>query len=131
MAAHGLDPGIVVQGVQSVASPALHAALASGALVNVEVRPSVADGLAGNVEPGSITLELLEQHVRDVVLVEETQITDAMRWLLVHEHVLVEGSAAVGVAAMLAGMRPQAGPVAVLLTGRNVAGSVLQQYVLG
>ena len=59
------------------------------------------------------------------------QITDAMRWLLVHEHVLVEGSAAVGVAALLAGMRPQAGSLAVLLTGRNVAGSVLQQYVLG
>ena len=44
--------------------------------------------------------------MRDVVLVEEAQITDAMRWLLVHEHVLVEGSAAVGVAALLGGMRP-------------------------
>src|SRR5206468_12871788 len=116
---------------QSVASPALHAALASGALVGVEVRPSVADGLSGNVEQGSITLGLLERHVREVVLVEEAEITDAMRWLPVHEHVLVEGSVAAGVAALLAGMRPPAGPVAVLLTGRNVAASVLQQYVLG
>jgi threonine dehydratase len=131
VAAHGVDPAILVQGAQSVASPALHAALASGALVDVEVRPSVADGLSGNVEKDSITLGLLKQHVHDVVLVEEAQITDAMRWLLVHEHVLVEGSAAVGVAALLAGMRPQAGSLAVLLTGRNVAGSVLQQYVLG
>jgi threonine dehydratase len=131
VAAHGVDPGIVVQGAQSVASPALHAALAAGALVDVDVRPSIADGLAGNVEKGSITLDLLKQHVREVVLVDEAQITDAMRWLLVHEHVLVEGSAAVGVAALLGGLRPQAGPVAVLLTGRNVAASVLQQYVLG
>jgi threonine dehydratase len=130
-AAHGIDPGIDVQGAQSVASPALHAALHSGALVDVKVRPSVADGLSGNVEKDSITLDLLKQHVREVVLVEEDQITDAMRWLLVHEHVLVEGSAAVGVAALLGGMRPQAAPVVVVLTGRNVAASVLQQHVLG
>ena len=131
VAAHGVDPGIVVQGVQSVASPALHAALAAGALVDVEVHPSVADGLAGNVEPGSITLDLLKQHVREVMLVEETEITGAMRWLLEHEHVLVEGAAAVGVAVLLGGWRPLAGPVAVLLTGRNVAASVLRQYILG
>jgi threonine dehydratase len=131
VAAHGIDSSIVVQGAQSVASPALHAALGAGARVDVEVRPSVADGLAGNVEKDSITFELLEQHVREVVLVEEAQITDAMRWMLVHEHVLVEGSAAVGVAALLGGMRPPAWPLVVLLTGRNVAASVLQQYVLG
>ena len=111
-----------MQGAQSVASPALHAALAAGALVNVEVRPSVADGLAGNVEQDSITFDLLNEHVRDIVLVEESQITEAMRWLLLHEHVLVEGSGAVGVAALLGGLRPNDGPIAVLLTGRNVAG---------
>jgi threonine dehydratase len=131
VAAHGIDPAITVRGVQSVASPALHAAWESGALVDVEVRPSVADGLAGNVEHDSITLDLLKEHVSDVMLVEEAQITDAMRWLLVHEHVLVEGSGAVGVAALLGGLRPPDAPVAVLLTGRNVAASVLQQYVLG
>ena len=131
VAAHGIDSAIVVAGAQSVASPALHAALQSGGLVDVDVLPSVADGLSGNVEKDSITLDLLKQHVREVMLVEEAQITQAMRWLLVHEHVLVEGSAAVGVAALLAGARPEAAPVVVLLTGRNVAASVLQQYVLG
>ncbi|MGI9144964.1 MAG: threonine ammonia-lyase [Chloroflexota bacterium] len=131
VAAHGLDPSIVVYGAQSVASPALHAALHSGPLAKVEVRPSLADGLAGNVENDSITLDLVKQHVADIVLVEEVQIADAMRWLLVHEHVLVEGSAAVGVAAVLDGLRPPAGPMVILLTGRNVATSVLQQYVVG
>jgi len=131
VAAHGIDPHIVVLGAQSVASPALHDALASGTLVDVQVRSSVADGLSGNVEKDSITFGLLQQHVPEVVLVEEARITQAMRWLLVHEHVLVEGSAAVGVAALLAGTRPRAGPMAIVLTGRNVAASVLQQYVLG
>jgi threonine dehydratase len=130
VAAHGLDPEIAIYGAQSVASPALHAALVAGALVSVDVRPSLADGLAGNVEGGSITFDLLKEHIREVVLVEESDIVDAMRWLIQHEHVLVEGSAAVGVAALLRGRVPLEAPMVLVLTGRNVAASVLQQYVL-
>ena len=121
VAAHGLDPTLSVYGAQSVASPALHAALAAGRIVSVDVQPSLADGLAGNVEGGSITFGLLQQHVQEVVLVEETAIGEAMRWLLEHEHVLVEGSAAVGVAALLGGLIRLDGPAVAVLTGRNVS----------
>ena len=121
--------GRTVVGVQSAASPALEAAFHAGRRVTVEVRESLADGLAGNVEDGSITIALMAQHVADVRLVSEAQIAAAMRWLLEHEHVLVEGSAAVGVAALLDGFGP-VGPIALLLTGRNVAATVLRQYVL-
>jgi threonine dehydratase len=117
-----------VVGVQSEASPALHAARQAGGLVRVEVRPSLADGLAGNVEPGSITFDLVRRFVAEMLLVRERSIAQAMRWLLERERVLVEGSAAVGVAALLGGYRPSA-PVAVVLTGRNVAASVLQRSV--
>jgi threonine dehydratase len=130
VAAHGLDPTVAVIGAQSVTSPALHAALAAGALVPVEVLPSLADGLAGNVEADSITLDLLKQHVPSVLLVEETAIVEAMRWLLEFEHVLVEGSAAVGVAALRRGPTSMTGPIVVVLSGRNVAASVLRQYLL-
>jgi threonine dehydratase len=130
VAAHGLDPAIAVFGAQSTASPALHAALQAGARVPVDVLPSLADGLSGNVEEGSITFDLLKEHVRQVVLVTESDIVDAMRWLLEHEHVLVEGSAAVGVAALLRGLLPTEGPLVLVLTGRNVAAEVLRQYVL-
>jgi len=126
---HGLNPNATVVGVQSEASPALHAALASDRLVPVEVLPSLADGLAGNVEAGSITFDLLRAHVREVALVSEAAIADAMRWLLGNEHVLVEGSGAVGVAALLGGRQAWPGPMALVLTGRNVAASVLQDVV--
>jgi len=129
VAAHGLDPNATVIGVQSEASPALRAALANGRLVPVDVLPSLADGLAGNVEAGSITFDLLRTHVREVVLVSEAAIADAMRWLLANEHVLVEGSGAVGAAALLGRDHRWSGPVAVILTGRNVASSVLQGVV--
>jgi threonine dehydratase len=129
-AAHGIDSDIRIYGVQSEASPALHAALCAGRLVTVDVKDSLADGLAGNVEHGSITFDLLTTHVRDVVLVSEAQIAEAMRWMLMHEHVLVEGSAAVGVAALLHRKLGTRGPLVVILTGRNVASSVLSKLLL-
>jgi threonine dehydratase len=129
-AAHGVDPEIQIVGVQSEASPSLHAALIAGKLVHVEVKDSLADGLAGNVEAGSITFELLTRHVREVLLVSEQAIGEAMRWLLVHEHVLVEGSAAVGVAALLQHTLDGKGPLVIILTGRNVAAAVLSKLLL-
>jgi threonine dehydratase len=132
VAAHGLDARLTVYGAQSVASPALHAAKSAGRLVPVPIEDSLADGLAGNVEPGSITFDLVDQYVRQIVLVGETDIARAMRFALEHEHVLVEGSAAVGIAALQRGLLDldDAGQVVLVLTGRNVAMSVLRQYVL-
>jgi threonine dehydratase len=55
-----------------------------------------------------------------------------MRLVLEQEHCLVEGSAAVTVAALLKGELPIAGKrVALLLTGRNVAPSVLRSILTG
>jgi threonine dehydratase len=131
VAAHGINPEIQVYGVQSEASPALHAALVHGERVTVDVQDSLADGLAGNVEAGSITLDLLQQHVAQVALVSEQQIAEAMRWLLRNEHVLVEGSAAVGPAALLTERIDHLrGPIALILTGRNVAASIVSKVLL-
>ena len=52
-----------------------------------------------------------------------------MRWLLFNERVVVEGAAAVGVAALLSGRLEVDAPVCVVLTGRNVSASVLQRIV--
>lgn len=122
-------PGIRVIGVQSEASPALHAALTAGRLVSVPVEESLADGLAGNIEAGSITLPLTQAVVDEVALVREADIADAMRWLAAEHHVLVEGSAATALAALLAGrVANLAGRrVVLLLTGRNVTYEVMAQ----
>jgi threonine dehydratase len=131
IATHGIRPEAAVYGVQSDASPTLHDALAQNRVVVVDVKPSLADGLAGNLDKDTITFELVKTHVREVVLVSEEEILEAMQWLLVNERVVVEGSAAVGAAALLHRRVAPEGPVVVVLTGRNVAASVLQQYVHG
>lgn len=129
VAAHALHPDLVLYGVQSTASPALHAALEAGRLVPVELHDSLADGLAGNVEAGSITFDLVREHVARIALVDEPSIAEAMRFLLEEEHVLVEGSAAVGVAAVRRRLLDLHGPTVLVLTGRNVAARVLREFV--
>jgi threonine dehydratase len=127
LAAKGVRPEIAVYGAQSVASPALHAAVAAGRQVTVPVLDSLADGLSGNIAEGSITVELARRYVDQIVLVEEPEIAAAMRAILEQEHVLVEGSAAVTAAALQSGRLPVAGRrVVLVLTGRNVAPSVLR-----
>jgi threonine dehydratase len=121
--AHHARPGIRVFAVQSEASAALHASFAAGTLVAAQVLPSLADGLAGNIEPGSITWPLARRVVERVVLVSEAEIAEAIRWLLRAHHILVEGSAAVVVAAALARRLPDLGGAGAILTltGRNIA----------
>lgn len=131
LAAKALRPDVAVYGAQSVASPALHAALAAGRPVPVPVRDSLADGLSGNIAADSITVGLSGRYVDGIVLVDEQAIAAAMREVLEHEHVLVEGSSAVTAAALTAGLVDVAGAQVVLvLTGRNVAASVLR-HVFG
>lgn len=130
LTAKALRPAIQVHGAQSTASPALHAALAAGRQVTVPIHDSLADGLAGNIASGSITVELARRYVDGIQLVDEAEIGRAMRSVLEHEHCLVEGSAAVTVAALATGALPIAGKrVVLVLTGRNVAPSVLRAVV--
>src|SRR4051812_46934498 len=130
LAAKALNPTTQAHGAQSAASPALHAALAAGRQVPAPIAASLADGLAGNIATGSITVDLAARHVDSIVLVEEAEIAAAMRSVLEHEHCLVEGSAAVTVAALERGALDVAGRrVVLVLTGRNVAPRVLRSVL--
>jgi threonine dehydratase len=116
----GLATDARVVGVVPEASPAMQAAVAAGRVVEVEVRDTIADGLAGNIEPGSVTVELCARHVDEIVTVSEAEILDAMRFLVRSHGLVAEGAGAAVVAALRSGrIRPQGNTVA-LVTGRNV-----------
>jgi threonine dehydratase len=117
-----VNPKIRVIGVQSAASPQMYAAFEAGRLVTVPVLESLADGLAGNIEPGSPMYEIARRYVDEIVLVEEHEIAQAMAWYIEQHHLIVEGSGAVVLAALLnqhiTGISGKT--VAAVLTGRNV-----------
>jgi threonine dehydratase len=87
------------------------------------IAPTLADGVAGNIERDSITWKMCRQLVDEVVLVGEEQIADAMRWAIETHHLVVEGSGALGIAALRAGGGLAGRRAAVVLTGRNVDGT--------
>jgi threonine dehydratase len=112
----GIASNARIVGVVPEASPAMQAAVRG--VPEVEVRPTLADGLAGNIERGSVTIDLCARNVDEIVAVSEAQIAEAMRFL-VREHGLVaEGSGAAAVAAARAGYADR--DAVALVTGRNV-----------
>ncbi len=128
-----LNPALRIIGVQPSVSATMAAALRAGHMLTMPSEPSLADGLAGGIDPETITFGLIQRLVADIVTVSERQIAEAMRWLLDEHHLVVEGSGAVGVAALLNGLvaEVQGRQVVVLLTGRNVATGLLMQVLNG
>ena len=90
-----------VIGCQPKHSAAMAASIEAGRLVDVDHEPTLSDGTAGGIEPGSVTFDLCRRHVDDFILVSETEIGRAMFLLLKHHRLLVEGAAALSVAALL------------------------------
>ena len=89
--------------VEAERSPAFSTALAAGAITEVEVEETLADGLAGNLEPGSVTFPLVRDHVAAVVGVDEAAIEDGIRFLARAHGLVAEGAGAVPAAALLRG----------------------------
>jgi threonine dehydratase len=53
-----------ISGVEAAVSPAMSTAIRAGHVVPVPVQDTLADGLAGNLEPGTITVGLIRDHVQ-------------------------------------------------------------------
>lgn len=111
-----LRPEVRLVGVQSEATPAMHASLERGAAV-LEHRapPTLCEGLEGGVSERSFGY--VRRWIDAVQLVPESAVAGAMRWLWATHGLRVEGSAAVGVAAC---RQPLPSPVCIVLTGGNV-----------
>lgn len=114
-----------VLGVQSDHTRAVYDALTTGGMDPVDDLPTLADGLAGETDPYAVAA--CQAFGLTVELVPETALLGAIGATLLYEHLAIEGSAAVAVAAVLqGGLLPSGhGPVALVLSGGNVAPSVL------
>lgn len=119
-----MDPRPRVVGAQSVASPFMYAIFTHGTQHGVNELESLADGLAGPVEMGSITVPLVRRYVDDFVLVTEEQIASAIAYAWRKHGEIIEGSAAVALAAVMNGtirrQEPHTGPLVAVMSGGNI-----------
>ncbi len=119
-AAKLLRPAVRVVGVQAEVSAAIYESLKAGHMVTIPDRPSIADGIQGNIDLATITFPIIQEYVDDVVLVSEDAIRSALHHLLYKEKLLTEGSAAAAFAAVVEKKVKGNGPIVAVISGGNV-----------
>lgn len=121
-AVKGRVPKARVIGLTMQRGAAMKASLVAGRPVEVEEVASLADSLGGGIGlDNAVTFQMCRTLLDDVILLSEAEIAAGMRHAYAEEREVIEGAAAVGIAALLSGRLGRLdGPVAVVLSGRNV-----------
>ncbi len=122
LAVKTLNPKTRVIGITMERGAAMVASLAAGHPVDVEEEESLADSLGGGIGlQNRHTFEMVRNLVDECVLVSEEEIAAGIRLAYEEEGEVIEGGAAVGIAALLAGKVKLHGTTALVLSGKNIA----------
>jgi threonine dehydratase len=118
-------PSVRIVGAQSVHTAAMARSVAAGAVVPIASEPTLADGLAGQIDDDALAIG--QQCLDDIVTLSEDTIGETIAWLHHVEGLRVEGAGAVTVAALReairAGRPPADGPIVAIVSGRNIDAS--------
>ena len=82
-------------------SPVMYESIEQGKMVEIKTFATLADTCAGGIDLDTITFELCQKYVDEIVLVTEAEIADAIRVLFEQHRLVTEGSAALSVAYLL------------------------------
>jgi threonine dehydratase len=109
-------------------SPVLYECIKAGSIVDVPEQATLSESTAGGLEPESVTLDLCKRVIDRSILVSEEEILAAMRKVRESKGWIIEGAAAVALAAFFKeASRYQGKTVMVIICGGNVSSKVLQQ----
>lgn len=132
-AVKAMRPHARIIGVSMQQGAAMKASLDAGRPVQVEEVRSLADSLGGGIGlSNKLTFAMCRTLLDDVVLVSESEIAAGIRHAYEKEREIVEGAAAVGIAALLARkIDDLRGPIALVLSGRNIDMDMHRRIVNG
>lgn len=121
MALKGLNPRVKIVGVESSGAPAMKMSVEQGRLITLDKVDCIIDGLKVK-RVGEHTFEAVQHYVDDLVALPDSDMFDAMIWIMHHCKLVVEGAAAAPVAALLHGLVKAApgSKVVCVLSGGNV-----------
>ncbi|ADK79716.1 pyridoxal-phosphate dependent enzyme [Sediminispirochaeta smaragdinae] len=128
LCAKSVNPAIKVVGVSIERSPAMLESLKAGHPVAVEEKDTLADSLLGGIgAENHYTLPLISRYVDDHIVVGEEEIRKGLYYALKKHSLVIEGAAAVGIAAILAGkVSASGGSVGLVVSGSSVE---LDRYI--
>ena len=124
------NPNVEAFGVSPENSPVMYESMRTNKMVEMETFPTLADTCAGCVDLDSITLELLQRYVEEIVLLTETEIEESIRLLFEQHRLVVEGSGALGVGGLLKRKERFKGKkVVAVVCGRNIDLEVFKRII--
>lgn len=129
VAATALNPGIRVVGVEPATGDDTRRSLAADRRVSVPTPTSIADGLR-SATPGELTFSINRLLLHEVVVVDDGEIVDAMRFAFERLKIVLEPSGAIALAAVLTG-RVRGSDIGVVLSGGNIDSARFAELVEG
>jgi threonine dehydratase len=115
------QPELLAIGCSPENSQVMIQSVQAGEILDLPSLPTLSDGTAGGVESGSITFELCRDLVDDYVTVSEQEIAGSLYRFIREHRMLIEGSAAVAIAAFIKQAHIFAGKnVVIVLCGANI-----------
>jgi threonine dehydratase len=119
--AKSINREIQVLGVSMALGPAMVESLSAGKPVPVDEVPTLADSLSGSIGlDNRYSFDLVRAVIAGTALVTEAEIAAGIRHAYWSERQVIEGGAAVGIAALLTGKVKPRTPVVVVLSGGNI-----------
>jgi threonine dehydratase len=113
-------PDVKVIGVQSIHAPSAFYSFKRGKVVEVKVRPTLADGIALR-KVGEITFPLIKKGVDEMITVGEDEIASAILMLMERKRIVAEGAGATPLAALLLKRwKIRAKKIVLLISGGNI-----------
>ncbi len=114
-----VSPGVRIVGAQSENTAAMSRSLAAGRLVEIDNLPTLADGLAGQIDDEA--LDIGQHGLDEIVTLTEDEVARAIRWLWSEEHQRVEGAGACAAGAVWLGkVQAMKTPAAIVVSGGNI-----------
>jgi len=124
------NPDVEVFGVSPENSPVMYESMRVNKMVEMETFPTLADTCGGGVDLDSITLELCQRYVEEIMLLTETEIEESIRLLFEQHRLVVEGSGALAVGGLLKRKEQFKGKrVVAVVCGRNIDLEVFKRII--
>jgi len=125
-----VDKNIHIIGCQPENSAVMYESIKAGKIIDMASKPTIADGTAGGVEPGSTTFDICKEAVHDYILVSENDIKTAIRHIVEQHQMLIEGAAALSVACLLKDKdRFKGKHVVLIISGKKITAALLKEIL--
>ena len=132
VAAKSIKPSIEILGAQPENVAAMYHSLKAGKIIHIPMKPTLAEGLDGNIEEGCMTFELIQKYVNEILLFDEDTVRRMIRILWEQEGQVVEASGAIAIAPIVHTPSRFAGKRTVaVITGGNIDEAVFKSILEG